>query len=61
MYNYLKWSFAVVFVDDAESANIGSKGSDLGRDVDEKLVLIDKSVVAAFGRRHIQTGNGVCK
>jgi len=46
---YLEWSFAVMLVDDAESANDGSNGTNLWGHIDEKLVLIDESVVTASG------------
>lgn len=57
---HLERRLAVMLVDDAEGADLGADGADLGRHVDDQLVLVDEAVVAcvvAAPRRHIQTGH----
>ena len=42
----LEGRLAAVLVDDAEGAQVGAQGADLGRHVDDELVLVDQAVVA---------------
>lgn len=57
MYTNLEWGLAVVFVDDAEGADFGTDGPDFRRDIDNQLIFVDQTVVAAgTPGRPIQTG-----
>jgi hypothetical protein len=50
----LERRFPMVLVRDAERADLGAKGPDLGRHLDEGLVLLDKPVVAALEALKVQ-------
>jgi len=41
----------MVFIDDTEGADVGADDADLGRHVDNELVLIDQAVIAGRLRR----------
>ena len=53
--NYLERCFGVMFVDDAEGADIGAGSADLGCDIDDELIFVDQAMISAALRHQIQT------